>query len=188
MVRLPLTTEHALLGFLRRRPMYGYEIYQQLSDPAGLGLVWRLKQSQLYALLARLEHEGYITATLEPQDARPPRKVFRLTEAGREAFLAWVQSPVPRGRALRLEFLAKLYFARHEGLGVVERLVAAQRAACQSWRAEQQAQAAARRDAHPYDWLVCQFRIGQIEAMLAWLDTCQQMIAENGHAGSPTRR
>src|SRR4051812_40584710 len=95
MVRLPLTTEHALLGFLRQQPMYGYEIHQQLSESAGLGLVWRLKQSQLYALLGKLEQEGYIVATLEAQDARPPRKVYRLTGSGHLAFLEWVQTPVP---------------------------------------------------------------------------------------------
>ena len=75
-VNLPLTTEHALLGFLRRRPMYGYEIHQQLTHPTGLGLVWRLKQSQLYALLAKLEEAGYVTTTIEPQETRPPRKIF----------------------------------------------------------------------------------------------------------------
>ena len=55
MVRRPLGVEQALLGFLTGRPMYGYEIHQCLSQPAGLGRVWRVKQSQAYALLARLE-------------------------------------------------------------------------------------------------------------------------------------
>ena len=41
MIRQPLTIEYALLGFLRQQPRHGYEIYQQLSDPTGLGLVWR---------------------------------------------------------------------------------------------------------------------------------------------------
>ena len=73
--------------------MHGYEIHQQLSDPTGLGLVWRLKQSQLYALLAKLEREGYVKTSIEYQDARPPRKMFELTGAGREAFESWVQGP-----------------------------------------------------------------------------------------------
>src|ERR1700686_164320 len=96
--RHPLAMELALLGFLRRRPMHGYEIYQHLTDPEGLWLVWRLKQSQLYALLLRLEAEDFITSTLQPQDAHPPRKFFKLTRAGRERYLAWVRSAVPHGR------------------------------------------------------------------------------------------
>ena len=79
--------------------MHGYEIYQHMSDPNGLGLVWVVKQSRLYALLAGLEKEGYIEAVLEPQESRPPRKVFHLTESGEKVFLNWVQSPVPHGLA-----------------------------------------------------------------------------------------
>jgi len=179
-VNLPLSTEFALLGFLRRRPMHGYEIYQELSDPTGLGLVWRLKQSQLYALLARLEREGYVTTTIEYQDVRPPRKVFELNEAGRQAFLEWVRRPVPHGRKLRLDFLAKLYFARLEGPEVASQLIERQGAACRDWLQQQEAEAESLRQKHPYDWLVHKFRIGQIEAMLAWLDTCQEALPEVG--------
>jgi DNA-binding PadR family transcriptional regulator len=173
----PLTTEHALLGFLRQQPMHGYEIYQRLSDPNGLGPVWRLKQSQLYALLAKLEEESYLTVTVELQDTRPPRKIFQLTEAGRAAFLAWVESPVPHGRTLRLDFLAKLYFAQREGPEIALHLIEAQRALCRSWLTAQQQEAHALSGARPYEWLVHQFRIGQIEAMLAWLDTCQEVLS-----------
>ncbi len=157
--------------------MHGYEIHQHLSDPDGLGLVWRLKQSQLYALLAKLEQEGYVTTTLELQDNRPPRKVFQLTEAGHEAFLAWVQSAVPTGRMLRLDFLAKLYFAQREGPAVALRLIEAQRVTCRDWLATQQQAVEALQGTHPYERLVHEFRMGQIEAMLAWLDTCQELLA-----------
>jgi len=177
MISLPLTTEYALLGFLRQRPRHGYEIYQQLSDPTGLGLVWHLKQSRLYALLTKLEEQGYVTTTLEPQDSRPPRKVFELTDLGRQAFLDWVQRPVERGRRFRLDFLAKLYFSQREGPQTAHKLVEQQRLACQSWLAEQQAQAEGLHDAQPYDWLVHEFRINQTKAMLNWLDTCQQTLS-----------
>jgi DNA-binding PadR family transcriptional regulator len=178
MPRQPLTIEHCLLGFLRREPMHGYELHQRLADPAALGGVWRLKQSQLYALLARLEEEGYVSATLQPQDARPPRKVYRLTRTGRDAFQDWVRAPVPHGRQIRLEFLAKLYFARQAGRATARQLLERQRAAGRDWLAAQQARAAEVRAARPYAWLVCQFRIGQIEAMLDWLDACEKNLPD----------
>lgn len=173
---LPFTTEYALLGFLRQQPMHGYEIYQQLSDRTGLGLIWRLKQSRLYALLAKLERRGYVTSTLQPQDTHPPRKVFHLTDAGREAFLTWVQTPVQRGRRLRLDFLAKLHFSRYEGPAVTRQLIEQQRLACRDWLAELQVQANDVQDTQPFNWLVHEFRAGQIQAMLIWLDTCQQTL------------
>lgn len=183
MVRQPLTIEYALLGFLRRQPRHGYEIFQQLSDPTGLGLVWRLKQSRLYGLLAKLEEEGYLTTTLELQESRPPRKIFEMTERGQEAFLAWVERPAAHGRRFRLDFLAKLYFARQEGPDITQRLIEQQRAACQSWLAEQQAQAQGLEQTEPYDWLVHQFRASQLQAMLDWLDTCQETLLVTADVG-----
>ncbi|MCB9076563.1 MAG: PadR family transcriptional regulator [Anaerolineaceae bacterium] len=175
-VNLPLSTEFALLGFLRRQPMHGYEIHQHLSDATGLGLVWHLKQSQLYALLSKLEREGYVTTTVEYQNTRPPRKMFELTETGRQTFQEWVQRPVQQGRKLRLDFMAKFYFAQMEGPEVALQLIEQQRLACRDWLHQLEQEAEPLRQSRPYDWLVHKFRIGQIEAMLAWLDTCQEML------------
>ncbi len=183
MVRLPLTLEHALLGLLREQPRHGYDLYQRLSDPAGLGLIWRLKQSQLYALLAKLEAEGYLTATLKPQEARPTRRIYRLTPAGRAAYLAWVRSPVPHGRQLRQEFLAKLYFARREGSPLEAELITRQQELCRGWLAAQRALSDQRGAAGSFAWLVSEYRLGQIEAMLAWLDRLPQLRAQRPAEG-----
>ncbi|MDX1663025.1 MAG: PadR family transcriptional regulator [Candidatus Promineifilaceae bacterium] len=169
-----LSIELALLGFLRQEPKHGYAIHQELADPAGLGPVWHIKRSRLYALLNKLEEAGYITATTEEQESRPPRKVFHLTEAGKRAFSAWVQSPVSHGRALRLEFLLKLYFARLEGKDVTARLLATQREQCHQWLAtEQEVIEEERTSGHRYGRLVHEFRAGQLRAMLGWLERCQ---------------
>ncbi|MFO7679903.1 MAG: PadR family transcriptional regulator [Chloroflexota bacterium] len=170
----PLTIEYALLGFLRRQPQHGYAIHQQLSDPNGLGLVWRLKLSQLYALLNKLEEAGCVTVTLELQESRPPRKVFHLTDTGTAVFLDWVQSPVAHGRSLRLEFLVKLYFARREGGETAAHLLTTQREQCQAWlAAEQEIVHAEMENGRQYGRLVHQFRLGQIQAMLVWLEQCE---------------
>lgn len=174
MVRQPLTVELALLGFLREGALHGYEIHRRLSDPAGLGEVWRLKQSHLYALLSRLADEGYLTSTLKAQETRPQRRQYRLTKVGRTAFVEWVQAPVARGRDVRLDFLTKYFFAEREGHKVVERLFRKQRDVCQEWLRQQQRQAEAARETRPFEWKVCQFRIGQIESMLSWLDLCEE--------------
>ena len=183
----PLAIEHALLGFLRSQPMHGYEIYQHLTDPKGLWLVWRIKQSQLYALLIRLESEGYIASTLQPQDSRPPRKVFRLTRAGRDRFAAWVRTAVPHGRDLRQDFLGKFYFARQEDPSVVRLLLAAQHVACEQWLAAMHSEPATS-DANSFASLVNVFRIGRIKAMLDWLDAAERSdrLADNANPISST--
>ena len=176
MLKQPLTTEHALLGFLRQQPMHAYEIHQTLLRNEALGLVWHLKQSLVYVMLERLEAEGYITASLEPQGTRPPRKILRLTPDGRAAFAQWLVMPVGHGRDFRLEFLAKLYFASQDDPASAATLIAKQQAACRAWLVDLRGQAGALADERAYDWLVLLFRIGQIEAILAWLDTCAATI------------
>ncbi len=176
MVKLPLTIEHALLGFLRENPMHAYEMHQILLRPEALGLVWHLKQSLVYVMLERLENAGYITTTLEPQNSRLPRKILHLTTSGRAAFERWLVTPVEHGRDFRLEFLAKLYFASQEDPAVVATLLTAQRATCQEWLGDLRAQADTIGGERDYDWLVLQFRVGQIESILTWLDTCETTV------------
>jgi DNA-binding PadR family transcriptional regulator len=171
-----LTIEYALLGFLQRESLHGYAIYRRVADPAGLGTVWRLKQGQFYALLDKLEAAGCVTATVEPQAGRPPRKVFHLTRAGRGAFRHWLHSPVATPRQMRQEFLAKLYFARRAGGAAARELIELQRGACREWLAGQAARAKAQRAAQPYAALVSRYRSGQLRAMLAWLDTCEATL------------
>jgi DNA-binding PadR family transcriptional regulator len=183
MTKMPLTMEYALLGFLRQRPMHAYEMHQTLNHAEALGLVWRIKQGQLYALITRLEEAGFVTSVTEPQDALPARKVLHLTPTGEAAFAAWVTTPVAHGRDFRLEFLAKLFFASQEGEAALDTLIAGQRRACtlliENLTDSVDALAADR----VFDRLVLRFRIGQLAAILAWLDECTLTLAS-----SDTRR
>lgn len=167
-----LALEHALLGLLRQQPMHAYEMYQRLVQAEALGLVWHLKQSHLYALLARLEEDGYLAGTTESQGTRPPKRILRLTAHGQAAFEAWVTAPVAHGRDFRLEFLAKLFFALEASPQEAAALIDRQRAACHKWLDSLGGQEGAVDTDRPYNWLVTQFRRGQIEAILGWLDTC----------------
>lgn len=175
MVKAPLTMEHALLGFLRDEPMHAYEMHQLLNQTGTLGVVWRIKQSQLYALLARLEDAGYLASVMAPQETRPARKMLHLTEAGRAAFEAWRVTPVYHGRDLRQEFLAKLYFADLAGPAVVEQLIAEQRAVCLSMLKTLQARADAAQQ--PYMRVVYEFRCSQLKASCEWLARCTEILS-----------
>jgi PadR family transcriptional regulator, regulatory protein AphA len=171
-----LGVEHALLGLLRQRSMHAYEMYQRLSAVDALRLVWRLKQSHLYALLAKLEADGLVTSSTETQGTRPPRRMLWLTPAGEDAFAQWIAEPVRHGRDFRLEFLAKLYFATQVGANATRELLDQQRAACQGWIRDLETQGAASDPERPFERLIYQFRVTQIEAILRWLDTCEQAL------------
>ena len=171
MTSRPLPIEIALLGYLRPGPQHGYQIHQRHNAPEGLGRIWFLKQAILYALLARLKDEGCVAASIQPQETRPARRMYRLTPKGLAVFQDWLAAPVERPRQMRQEFHVKLFFARQEGPAAVARLLDAQRQACRHWLAAHDAGAGQETAAHL--WLVDRYRTGQIQAMLDWLDLCR---------------
>ncbi len=175
MVRRPPGMELALLGFLLQEPQHGYQLHQKISDPAGLGLIWSLKQSQLYALLSKLEVDGYVFSTLQNQDPHPPRKVFELTEAGRKTFYDWLISPVTAPRLIRQDFFAKLYFAKRENKDVVQKLIEVQRVRCESW-VEGFKLKLAGSEQMSFSWVMYQYRLGQVQALQSWLDAYEKTL------------
>ena len=73
--------EYAVLALLRREPMYGWQLSQQLIERGGfIGSI-----GTLYPLLSRLRAKGWVSTYDEASDSGPARKYYRLTEGGREA-------------------------------------------------------------------------------------------------------
>jgi PadR family transcriptional regulator PadR len=72
----------ALLALLDRagQPMYGYELSKILERVTRAPLP--MKQGTLYPVLRSLEREGLLASSLEPSDAGPPRRYYRVTPAG----------------------------------------------------------------------------------------------------------
>lgn len=166
--------EYALLGFQMQGPLHGYDLHRRVR--AELGRMWRVGISHTYASLKRLEQTGLLESSYQAHGNRPPRKVYRITPAGRARFLEWVSQPVPSMRDMRVEFPAKLYFMRCLALPGVRDLLAAQEDVCRL-QLERLQQAAARTVVHDIDRLVFEFRCGQIQAALAWLQTCREQWA-----------
>lgn len=172
-----LSPEWVLLGLLTRKPMHGYELHQFFAPPSPLAQIWYLGISQMYKLLRELEEQGHVEVSVEPQEARPDRKVYHVTASGREAFLHWLQTPVDGIRLMRVEFLGKLYLARTLDPEIVERVIDLQAEACRAslrdlWDAMSRP---------GFEDLVLRFRAGQIEAALEWLDYCRHALL----AGTP---
>lgn len=83
------TVSLALLAVLARagEPQYGYLIAKQL-ERVGEGVLSG-KQSALYPVLRNLESGGLLESFVEPSVAGPPRRYYRITEAGRQTLQAW---------------------------------------------------------------------------------------------------
>ena len=168
--------EYAILGLLESRPMHGYEMFQQF-EGGTLGQIVHLEMSQMYAFLKKLERLQYIEAELESQGARPPRKVFHITQGGREAFTQWLTEPVMRPREVRILFLLKLYFAQTLAPQRIAGLIDGQISACRSFLTHLEAQhQRANENGNEesfFDHVVLRGRIYQTRSLLDWLEELQ---------------
>ena len=101
---------NALLGLLNDKPMTGYDL-KKIFDEA-MGFFWAAQMSQIYRELNKLEEKGLVKSTIEPQEKRPDRKVYQLTQEGREAFLSWLNKfPNRLSQASRSRFLIRIFFS-----------------------------------------------------------------------------
>jgi PadR family transcriptional regulator, regulatory protein PadR len=71
--------ELCVMKSLDKSEAYGYQVLQQLNATAGL----ELTESTLYPVLARLARDRLVSVRSGPSPAGPPRRYYRLTEAGR---------------------------------------------------------------------------------------------------------
>jgi DNA-binding PadR family transcriptional regulator len=81
-----VSTRLVILGFLRRRLLYGYEIKHMIEQVMG---DWtNIAFGSIYFALRKLAEEGFIEKVgTEREGSRPSRTVYQITDAGRGEFL-----------------------------------------------------------------------------------------------------
>src|SRR5579872_7158276 len=96
--------EILILRRLRSGPAHGYELRKRVEQTTGVVL----HNNSLYPALKRFEEAGAVTKTAQPQDGRPPRLVYTLTEVGHELLHDLLADLPPDQAADESEFLARL--------------------------------------------------------------------------------
>ena len=120
---------YALLGVVSRSPrgIHGYALRPQCERT--LGGFWQLNVGEVYRILDRLTEEDLIEQVSAGR-GDTGRKVYRITDKGRQSLDAFVlEPPTDAPRPLRQELSAKLLFATPDRLDDVLGVVAHQRAA-----------------------------------------------------------
>jgi DNA-binding PadR family transcriptional regulator len=173
-------TRYAVLGLLNSSPMTGYQmrkIYER-----SLGHFWSESYSHLYAILKVLETEGLATSTVEPGDGRPDRRVYAITEAGREVLTEWLARPADEPRE-RVEVLLKVFHGGAVGPAVVAGHLGTFRAQQEALLARY-AQYAADLQEHmaedpSHDYILLTLRCGQAisKALREWCDESLATLA-----------
>jgi PadR family transcriptional regulator, regulatory protein AphA len=96
------TLGYAILSALDRKPCSGYQLVDYLE------VLWPAKHSQIYPLLTKMEQKGLLVYKYVEQIGRPGKKVFSITDTGKETLDKWVVES-PTDPIIRDEFLIKMY-------------------------------------------------------------------------------
>lgn len=167
-----LTPDETILGLLSVQARHGYELLACFRSTHQLGRVWNLSTSQIYAVLKRLEREGWIVGHEVVSENAPPRTEYTLTKSGEKRFYDWLNEPQPSAsiRCIRVEFLSRLYLAQQLNMPTQD-IVHHQREACVA----KYAQLAAERDHADLgiDLLALELHLSQLETILRWLEHCE---------------
>jgi PadR family transcriptional regulator, regulatory protein AphA len=87
-----MSLEHAILGFLNYRPYSGYDL-KKFFDTS-VRHFWPADQSQIYRTLSRMSETGWVGIEVIHQESRPDRKVYHITETGRQELRHWLVTPL----------------------------------------------------------------------------------------------
>ena len=78
------TLKYAILGLLMKKDMTGYELTKEFNS--ALFEFWNASHSQIYPKLKALTKEGLIEYHIEITGTVLEKKVYTITDAGKEAF------------------------------------------------------------------------------------------------------
>lgn len=101
-----MSLKYAVLAALLEGEASGYELSKVFD--LSFANFWPATPQQLYRELERLAQDGLVEARFVQQERRPNKRMFTLTEAGREDLRAFAAEPPRRPTAVRDELLIKL--------------------------------------------------------------------------------
>ncbi|MFH8572519.1 PadR family transcriptional regulator [Streptomyces sp. NPDC017993] len=100
-----MSLKYAVLAALLEGESSGYDL-AKIFD-VSVSNFWAATPQQLYRELERLAGEGLIDARVVPQERRPNKRMFTLSDAGRQDLAAFTAKP-PRPTAARDELMVKV--------------------------------------------------------------------------------
>jgi PadR family transcriptional regulator PadR len=75
------TLQYCVLSLLADEERYGFDLVRGLAEMDGMVT----SEGTIYPLLSRLRRDGLVESTWQESPSGPPRRYYRLTDAGRSA-------------------------------------------------------------------------------------------------------
>ncbi|NOZ03185.1 MAG: PadR family transcriptional regulator [FCB group bacterium] len=171
-----------ILGFLNDGPLTGYELSKRMD--ASVGFYWHATHPQIYTTLKSLAKKGLVDFTMEYQSGAPNKKIYSITDAGRDALFRNLQSETLKDE-VKIPLLVAMYFGGELGPQYWRELLAnhldAQKAVLEQYRSlcESLPQTDPDRDLKQFlRYKTLDFGIGYQQFLIRWLEDILKEIGE----------
>lgn len=164
---------YLILGLLMDGPMSGYDIKKRVNT--ALGIITNASYGTLYPTLHKLLAEDAVQVQVISQTGRPSKKVYRVTNRGRQEFLDWLKRPASTDKVGR-EFLLRLYLAQSLSDEEVRGLLSARRDELE--RLEQTFRADMGEVTRPQERWVVDYALAMVRAEVEWLQQMERHIGQ----------
>lgn len=101
--------KNILLGYLNYGPMTGYELKQALDTSTSF--FWHAHHSQIYTTLRKMEKDGLVTSIQKIEDDALRRRVYHISDEGRNELRQWLDTPMSEASQVKEEFLVRIFFS-----------------------------------------------------------------------------
>ncbi len=115
-----MSLPYGLLGLLSYMDATGYDLTKLFED--SLNYFWHAQSSQIYRELDRMEQKGWVASRSVVQDKRPNKRVYAITELGREEYARWLSDITPPLDYAHEPLLMRVFFGADDREATLEML------------------------------------------------------------------
>jgi DNA-binding PadR family transcriptional regulator len=112
-LRDSMTLSHTILILLCEEAQSGYDLSKRFEDT--VSYFWKASHQQIYRELSKMEGSGFVASETIPQQGKPDKKLYQITEAGRKELEHWFElscTPTPIREDLLVKVLAGPYIPK----------------------------------------------------------------------------
>lgn len=177
-----MALKHAILVLLEQQPGSGYDLHKRFQQH--MGFFWQASHQQIYQQLKGLLTDGLIVVQDKQQQGKPDRKVYHITENGKQELIGWMHQ-LSKPLKVNDTLLVKLYGGHLVDCEVLLRDLQQQQDSYRKTLAvlqqlEQQYQALAESQKQPYrlPYLTLRRGIYHVQGWLAWAEEASQLLSD----------
>ena len=177
-----MAVKHTILGLLHYKDMHGYRIKEHIEN--NFGHMWSINHGQIYQSLKKMKGEGLVTMVeLVPSDnGGPHKKLYSITDKGRDEFSHWLASDPEGQMLLRDPFLTRFVFFGFGGRERALEIVQGQIEIYEEQLARRRDNVTRRKRQGSYVGLVADLGLTFNEMYLEWLKRAYIEISESDEA------